>query len=155
MELGSVQASATYARHTRPVPSPTALPTHRIHLGCAHSTLAPVLLATFALGGCAHDARLRPRAVRTLAAVGTVTTVAGIVTAAGCPGLEGDPDSCAGSPGNADLAVGIPIAALGAAMLYTAVHFRAKGYPSPLTPRAPLPPPVLPDPFDQPLNPNP
>jgi len=117
--------------------------------------LALVSLATLVLGGCAHNARLRPRAVRTLAAVGTVTTVAGIVTAAGCPGLERDSDSCAGSPGSADLAVGVPVAALGAIMLYTAVHFRAKGYPSPLTPRAPLPPPVLPDPFDQPLNPNP
>lgn len=128
---------------------------HRTHRHGARRALCLVFIGACVLSGCAHNARLRPGGARALAAVGTLVTVAGIVTAAGCPGIEGDPDTCVGNPSDSDLAVGIPVAAVGVAMLTAAVYFRSKGNVSPLSPRTPVPPPVLPDPFDKPLNPNP
>jgi hypothetical protein len=99
------------------------------------------------LAGCAHVTP-RERAARTLVAVGAVAILGGGLTAAGCVDDEGD--GCSGGPGDANLAVGLPVMAVGAGLLTVGLLMRSRSSGRLLPPPAP-PPPFGPEPFVQPI----
>lgn len=131
------------------------MPDYRTQRESVRRALTLACISTCVLAGCAHHGRLRPGGAAALVVVGTLATVAGVAAVAGCSGLDGEPDSCTGSSDSGDVPAGISLVVVGAAMVATAVYLRPKGNVSPLSPRAPLPSPVLPDPLDKPLKPNP
>ncbi|MDB4985931.1 MAG: hypothetical protein JWN04_1109 [Myxococcaceae bacterium] len=90
----------------------------------ARRALAWLCLAALACGGCAGVPR-RQRITRTIAVVGGLVAAAGGAMTAGCVS-DGMPGACSAGPKDGTVAIGLPIMAVGAAIIVGALLARPK-----------------------------
>jgi hypothetical protein len=104
--------------------------------------------------GCSAQHQLSRRGAIALITVGTLVTTVGILTMAGCADPSGD-TGCGSQPAAPDLAGGIPLTAAGIGMITAGALARPRlsnaARKATMGKTAPMPKPVLPDPFVQPI----